>query len=53
MAVCVAGGAGGLVQGEHVVATGLHPVNVLNTAMKAVGVDEDLGEVTGTVPGLT
>jgi hypothetical protein len=52
MAVCVAGGAGGLVRGEHIVATDLHPVNVLNTAMHAVGVNQDLGEVTGEVPGL-
>jgi hypothetical protein len=52
MAVCVAGGAGGLLQGEHLVATGYHPVNVLNTAMSAVGVHQDLGEVSGTVPGL-
>jgi Protein of unknown function (DUF1552) len=52
MAVCVAGGAGGLVQGQHLVATGYHPVNVLNTAMHAVGVEEDLGEVVGEIPGL-
>lgn len=52
MAVCTAGGAGGLLRGQHLVATGMHPVHVLNTAMSAVGVDEDLGEVTGTVPGL-
>ncbi|MEQ1502206.1 MAG: DUF1552 domain-containing protein [Myxococcota bacterium] len=53
MAVCTAGGAGGLRQGEHVVATGMHPVHVVNTAMRAVGVDQDLGEVVGVVPGLT
>ncbi len=52
MAVLVAGGAGGLVQGEHLVATDYHPVNVLNTCMHAVGVQEDLGEVVGEVPGL-
>lgn len=52
MAVCVAGGAGGLVQGEHVVATGKHPVHVLNTAMRAVGVEQDLGEVQGEIAGL-
>jgi hypothetical protein len=52
--ICLcAGGAGGLVQGEHIEAPGLHPVNVLNTAMRAVGVDQDLGEVQGTIPGLT
>lgn len=52
MAVCVAGGAGGLRQGEHVVSPGSHPVQVLNTAMAAVGVDEELGEVRGIVPEL-
>jgi hypothetical protein len=52
MACMIAGGAGGLTQGEHVVASGLHPVNVLITAMHAVGVEQDLGEVSGTVPGL-
>ena len=30
----------------------MHPVHVLNTAMRCVGVDADLGEVVGTVPGL-
>ena len=48
----MAGGAGGLVQGEHIVAPGMHPVNVLNTAMHAVGVTSDLGEVSGEIPGL-
>jgi hypothetical protein len=52
MAVVVAGGAGGLAQGEHLVASGHHPVEVLNTAMHAVGVQEDLGEVVGEIPGL-
>lgn len=52
MAVCVAGGAGGLVQGEHIVAAGYHPVHALNTAMHAVGVEQDLGEVAGEIPGL-
>jgi hypothetical protein len=52
MACMIAGGAGGLRRGEHVVAAGLHPANVLITAMHAVGVEQDLGEVSGTVPGL-
>jgi hypothetical protein len=52
MAVCVAGGAGGLVQGEHLVADGHHPVEALNAAMHAVGVTSDLGEVVGEIPGL-
>jgi len=54
MAALVAGRAGGLNAGHHVVADGLHPANVLVTAMNAVGVPtETLGEVTGVIPGLT
>ena len=52
MAMLLAGGGGGLRQGEHIAApAGLdHPVNVQLTAMKAVGVDPgSMGEVTGTI----
>jgi hypothetical protein len=53
MACLVAGGAGGLQQGQHLATAGLHPANVLVTAMQAVGVQTNtLGEVSGTVPGL-
>lgn len=52
MACLIAGRAGGLKPGQHVVATGKHPVNVINSAMKAVGVEKDLGEVTGVIPEL-
>jgi hypothetical protein len=54
MAMLVAGGAGGLRQGEHIVApAGLaHPGNVIVTAMHAVGVEEDFGEVSGVIPEL-
>lgn len=54
MAMLVAGGAGGLRRGEHVVAPGGldHPGNVIVTAMQAVGVDEDFGEVSGAIPEL-
>ncbi|MBX7077981.1 MAG: DUF1552 domain-containing protein [Nannocystaceae bacterium] len=52
MIVTVAGRAGGMLAGHHLDGGGLHPVNVLNTAMRAVGVDEDLGEVVGIVPEL-
>ena len=52
MACMIAGRAGGLKGGQHLVATGMHPGNVLNTAMRAGGVDQDLGEVVGVVPGL-
>lgn len=55
MAMLVAGGAGGLVRGEHIVAPASmdHPANVLLTAMKAVGVEPgSLGEVSGTIDSL-
>jgi hypothetical protein len=52
MCVLVAGRAGGLKPGKHVVATGKHPAQVVNSAMRAVGVNQDLGEVSGTLPEL-
>lgn len=54
MAALVAGGAGGLRRGEHIVApAGLdHPGNVIITAMHAVGVDADFGEVSGVIPAV-
>ncbi len=55
MAMLMAGGAGGLRRGEHIVAPGNrnHPVNVLLTAMKAVGADVgSMGEVSGTIDEL-
>ncbi len=55
MACLLAGGAGGLVRGEHVVAPSdrNHPGNVLVTAMQAVGVQtESLGEVQGAIAEL-
>lgn len=50
----VAGGAGGLVQGQHIVApaNANHTANVLISAMRAVGVFSDLGDVSGHIPGL-
>jgi len=53
MACLVAGRAGGLKPGQHVVATGQHPANVLITAMNAVGVAGNLGEVSGAIPALS
>jgi hypothetical protein len=54
MACLIAGRAGGLSPGRHVVAAGKHPANVLITAMNAVGVATNtLGEVSGTIPALT
>jgi hypothetical protein len=54
MAMLVAGGAGGLVRGHHVVAPANadHPANVLISAMHAVGVERDLGDVEGYIPEL-
>ena len=52
MIVTVAGRAGGFVSGQHIDGNGMHPVNVINSAMRAVGVDTDLGEVVGTLDGL-
>ncbi|HEY5950635.1 MAG TPA: DUF1552 domain-containing protein [Kofleriaceae bacterium] len=53
MACLIAGRAGGLKPGRHVVATDQHPANVLITAMNAVGVSTNsLGEVNGTIPAL-
>lgn len=47
MAMLVAGGAGGLLRGEHIVAPdgANHPANVMVSLMAAVGVDSALGEV--------
>jgi hypothetical protein len=53
MACLIAGRAGGLKPGQHVVATGKHPANVLITAMNAAGVPGGtLGDVTGNIPAL-
>jgi hypothetical protein len=55
MSLLVAGRAGGLKAGHHLVAPpgANHPAQVLVTAMNAVGVPAtQLGEVSGTVPGL-
>jgi hypothetical protein len=52
MACLIAGRAGGLNPGKHVVAAGKHPANVIISAMNAVGVPGNLGEVTGSLPAL-
>ncbi len=53
MVALIAGRAGGLKPGQHVAATGKHPVNVLISAMKAAGVQTDrLGEISGAIPEL-
>lgn len=50
MAVLIGGRAGGLNAGggQHLRKVGEHPVKVINTAMQAVGVNQTLGEVSGT-----
>lgn len=53
MACLLAGRAGGLQPGQHVVATGRHPASVILTAMNAVGANANqLGEVSGDLPQL-
>ena len=52
MACLIAGRAGGLKPGKHVAATGKYPANVVISAMKAVGLPEKLGEVSGAIPDL-
>ena len=54
MAVLIGGRAGGLNAGggQHIPAAGAHPVRVVNAAMRAVGVPNDLGEVSGVIDGL-
>jgi hypothetical protein len=50
MACFVAGGAGGLRQGEHIVAPNKHPGQVVLTAMQAVGHEGGMGELTDPLP---
>ncbi len=46
MACFIAGGAGGLRQGEHIRAVNKHPGQVVLTAMRAVGHQGDLGDLS-------
>ena len=52
MSWLLAGGAGGLRRGEHIMLpAGYHPVQLLISAMNAVGVNVDtMGEVSGAIP---
>ena len=55
MVALVAGGAGGLTPGQHVVAPAAanHPVNVTISAMQAAGYTGDThGEISGRIDGL-
>ena len=52
MTMLLAGRAGGLAAGRHIVAAGRHPAEVLLSGMRAVGVEGALGEVDTTVEEL-
>lgn len=54
MPALIAGHAGGLNPGGgvHVPHDGGHPTQVINTALRAVGIDQDMGEVSGVVSEL-
>ncbi len=54
MSALIAGHAGGLNTGggQHVPNPGGHPTQVINTALRAVGIDHEMGEVTGVVDAL-
>lgn len=54
MGVLVGGKAGGLNAngGQHIDGAGAHPVQCINSVMGALGVPGELGEVSGTIPGL-
>ena len=53
MVMLVGGRAGGLKAGQHVAApTDAHVATVFNTAMRAVGVSETLGEIDGYIDAL-
>ena len=53
MVFMIAGRAGGMKQGRHIVATGKHPGSVILSAMKATGyTGNSFGQVTGTIPEL-
>ncbi|MCH9688982.1 MAG: DUF1552 domain-containing protein [Deltaproteobacteria bacterium] len=54
MSALIAGHAGGLNPdgGVHVSNPGGHPTQVINTALQAVGVDQQMGEVSGTIDSL-
>jgi hypothetical protein len=52
MIVAIGGRAGGLKPGKHIIAAGKHPASVVLSAMKAVGYQGVLGEVTTDIPEL-
>jgi hypothetical protein len=52
MIVVTGGHAGGFLGGNHIIATGRHPVEVLFTAMNAVGVNTPLGDIATPIGSL-
>jgi Protein of unknown function (DUF1552) len=52
MAALVSGGLGKLKRGIHLKAPGAHPAQVILTAMRALGHNGNLGEMTAEIPGL-
>ncbi|HEX2881290.1 MAG TPA: DUF1552 domain-containing protein [Polyangiaceae bacterium] len=53
MVALIGGGAGGLVQGQHIVGNNRHPASVLVSGMNAAGVPTtQLGEVSGGIDEL-
>lgn len=54
MSALIAGHAGGLNPGggQHVPNPGGHPTQVINTALRAVGLDHEMGEVSGVIDAL-
>ena len=52
MVALVAGGAGALRRGVHLVARDVHPARVVATCLQGVGLEDRLGEVSGRVPGV-
>lgn len=52
MCALVAGGAGGLRQGEHIRLANEHPARVLTSMMKAAGAGSRLGEIDGVIDRL-
>lgn len=54
MSALIAGGAGGLNPGggQHVRMSGSHPTQVINTGLRAVGIDHEMGDVSGVIDAL-
>ncbi|MGE4131090.1 MAG: DUF1552 domain-containing protein [Bdellovibrionales bacterium] len=52
MMMLIAGRAGGLKPGKHIVAPDVHPAKVTISALKAVGGPTTLGQISGDLPAL-